>query len=241
VGLVGGAGRANSDRWGTHMSDAQSPSLLETPRVLWRSLIAIWIFPVFFYFGARYGGWPFWVIACLLLFFGLGRAAFLVFTKRLGLASFIVWGVLTPWFIWALLVFGRFGFHRAPAGDETLYRINARDVGWKTDVTVTEQKRTDRTSYLYIPGYRTPRFKAVDQRFAQCAFTDIAIQRKFAAWIEAPSGTEDDDHVFVGFLWTVDEDPKVLGDPRFASADAQRMEVRVTNRTCGIKIVESKE
>ena len=100
------------------MGDANRPSLLAAPRVLWGSFIAVWIFPIFFFFGANFWGWVslptwlFWVIAGSLLFVGLGRPAFLMLKGRLSYVSLIVWGMLTPWLIWSLLVFAQFAVQR---------------------------------------------------------------------------------------------------------------------------------
>ena len=68
------------------------------------------------------------------------------------------------------------------AAQETLYRVNSKDVGWNTiDLTIAETQRTARTSELKIPRYNNR--TSVEARFAMCAFTDLAFQRGFGVWI----------------------------------------------------------
>ena len=120
----------------------------------------------------------------------------------------------------------------ASAADQELYRVSSRDVGWnQIDLTITEQRRDARTSYLHIPHYGDR--SSVESRFAMCAFTDLAFRRGFAVWVVGYP-TPDDDHVVLGFLKSDTEDARtVLGDA-FASKHALRANARVINRMCGI-------
>lgn len=117
----------------------------------------------------------------------------------------------------------------AGAGDE-LYRVNSRDVGWNgIDLTITETRREGRISHVSVPHYSNR--TSVESRFAMCAYTDMAIQRKFAAW--AVSET-DGDEVLVGFLVSEDEDVATALGPRFTEPHVLKASVRVINRMCGI-------
>lgn len=120
----------------------------------------------------------------------------------------------------------------APA-QEKLYRINSKDVGWNTiDLTISETRRTPRTSELKVPRYgnRT----SVEARFAMCAFTDLAFQRRYAVWIVS-DGSITDDVVVVGFLKSEDEDAKAVLGEGFVGDNVLRANARVINRMCGIK------
>ena len=119
----------------------------------------------------------------------------------------------------------------ASAGDE-LYRVNSKAVGWDSiDLTITETQRDGRVSHVTIPRYsdRT----SVESRFAMCAFTDMALQRKFAAWVVSEVGN---DKVLVGFLTSESEDVVAALGPRFASPDLLKASVRAVNRMCGIRV-----
>ncbi len=101
----------------SQVTDPHMPSFIATPRVLWQSFVPVWLFPIFFFVGAQLAGrerffpaWLFWVVALSLFFFGVGRPAFLFFTRRLSFVSLIVWGMVTPWLIWTSLVFVQYGF-----------------------------------------------------------------------------------------------------------------------------------
>jgi hypothetical protein len=120
--------------------------------------------------------------------------------------------------------------------NETLYRVNSKDVGWSTiDVTINEIRRDGRISFLQIPHYEQR--SAVESRFAMCAFTDLAMQRGFEVWIVSDD-SKTDDVVRVGFLKSNNEDAaKVLGKG-FLGKDLLRAEVAVMNRMCGIQRVK---
>ncbi len=119
------------------------------------------------------------------------------------------------------------------AAQEKLYRIKSKDVGWNTiDLTITETRRTARTSQLKIPRYSNR--TSVEARFAMCAFSDLAFQRKFAVWIVS-DGSITDDVVVVGFLKSEDEDAKTVLGERFVGDNVLRANARVINRMCGIK------
>lgn len=116
--------------------------------------------------------------------------------------------------------------------NEKLYSVNSRDVGWSDiDLTITETEREARISHLSIPRYRNR--TSVESRFAMCAFTDMAIQRKFAAWVVSDV---DDDKVLVGFLASEDEDVVTALGQRFAKPNLLKAGVRVINRMCGITV-----
>jgi len=117
-GFAGAAGRRLSLSVRAHMTQPHAPSLFAVPRVLWRSFVAVWIFPVFFFLGSQVAGrvaffpaWLFWVVAVPLFFFGFGRPAFLFFRQRLSFISAIVWGAIAPWLIWSGLVIAQYGVH----------------------------------------------------------------------------------------------------------------------------------
>jgi hypothetical protein len=117
--------------------------------------------------------------------------------------------------------------------DETLYRVNSKDVGWSTiDLTISEVRRDGRISVLRIPHYGNR--SAIESRFAMCAFTDIAIQRGFEMWIVS-DGSITDDLVRVGFLKSGDEDATRLLAKDFVGDNALRGEVSTINRMCGIE------
>ena len=133
-----------------------------------------------------------------------------------------------PWSIAGVLALASMS---ASAGDE-LYRVNSRAVGWDSiDLTITETRREGRVSHVTIPRYsdRT----SVESRFAMCAFTDMALQRKFAVWVVSEVG---DDKVLVGFLTSDNEDIVATLGPRFASPNLLKASVRAVNRMCGITV-----
>jgi hypothetical protein len=115
---------------------------------------------------------------------------------------------------------------------ENLYRVNSKDVGYGSiDLTISEVKRDGRVSVLHIPHYETR--SSVESRFAMCAFTDIAIQRGFEAWVVS-NKRADDDLVRVGFLKSeADDVAKVLGK-EFVGGTAYIAPVNAINRMCGI-------
>lgn len=119
------------------------------------------------------------------------------------------------------------------AAQEKLYRVNSKDVGWNTiDLTITETRRTARTSELTIPRYNNR--TSVEARFSMCAFTDLAFQRRFGVWIVS-DGSLTKDVVVVGFLKSEDEDAKTVLGERFVGDNVLRANARVINRMCGIK------
>lgn len=80
--------------------------------------------------------------------------------------------------VWGFVLFVAGG----PAGgQESLFRLRSRDVGIQAfDLTVTETKRTPRTSVLNVPGFHE--CSAAGSRWLMCAFTDLAIRRGFDYW-----------------------------------------------------------
>jgi hypothetical protein len=132
---------------------------------------------------------------------------------------------------WAILGSLAFSVFQDVTAQEKLYRVNSKEVGWGSiDLTITETQREPRVSHVTIPRYRNR--TSVESRFAMCAFTDIAIQRKFAAWVVSDIG---DDKVLVGFLASEEEDVRTALDQRFAQPDLLKASVSVINRMCGIK------
>lgn len=74
---------------------------------------------------------------------------------------------------------------------------------------------------------------SVESRFAMCAFTDMALQRKFAAWVVSEVG---EDKVLVGFPTPKNEDVAAALGPRFAGPDLLKASVRAVNRMCSITV-----
>jgi hypothetical protein len=120
--------------------------------------------------------------------------------------------------------------------DEAPYRVNSKDAGWDTiDLTISEIRRDGRISVLRIPHYS--KRSAVESRFVMCAFTDIAIQRGFEAWVISDASVTDD-LVRVGFLKSNREDVTKLLGKGFVGDNVLRGEVQVINRMCGIERVK---
>ncbi len=74
--------------------------------------------------------------------------------------------------------------------EEPSYRVRSRDMGIEAfDLTVTETKRTDRTSVLNVPGFHSRTAPA--SRWLMCVYTHLALKRGFDWWAvvypEAPS------------------------------------------------------
>ena len=92
------------------MPNTHVPSVAKSARLFWRSFLAIWVFPAFFFVGWQVvqhaiGLAPyFWVVAVLLLLVGLGRPALLYFTRRLSYLSVVVWAMLVPFIIWGVVL-----------------------------------------------------------------------------------------------------------------------------------------
>jgi hypothetical protein len=93
------------------MPDVSTPSLSATGRVFWRSFVAAWVWPLFFFFGAMFSGrldhlgQYFWVVAAVLFFYSFGRPALLWVRRRVSYFSFVLWGMLAPFAVWGLTVF----------------------------------------------------------------------------------------------------------------------------------------
>jgi hypothetical protein len=117
--------------------------------------------------------------------------------------------------------------------DEKLYRVSSRDVGWNNiDLTITEQRRDARTSYLNVPRYG--KRSSVESRFAMCAFTDLTFRRGFQVWVVGHPAP-DDDHVTLGFLKSEAEDARTALGEQFTTENSLKANARVLNRMCGIK------
>ena len=86
------------------------PSFVETPRLLWREFLAAWLFPLFFFVGALMGEHSsfvreyLWIPAAILFFYAFGRPALLCMRRKVAYVSFVVWGMLAPFIIWATLI-----------------------------------------------------------------------------------------------------------------------------------------
>ena len=119
----------------------------------------------------------------------------------------------------------------AAFADETLYRVNSKDVGIdEIDLTISEVRREGQISVLQVPGYA--KLSALEARFSMCAFTDIAIQRGFEVWIVPASSTED--VVRIGFLKSNKDDAAKLLGKDFVEEGVLRAEVEIINRMCNI-------
>jgi hypothetical protein len=115
---------------------------------------------------------------------------------------------------------------------DDLYRINSKAVGWTTiDLTISEIKRDGRVVSLRVPHYA--KRSDSETRFSTCAYTDIAIQRGYDAFVVS-GGAVNDDVVRVGFLKAGEDSGKVLGT-EFAMKGALRTEVAASNQACGIR------
>ncbi len=93
----------------------------------------------------------------------------------------------------------------AAHAEEPSYRVRSRDMGIHAfDLSVTETKRTDRTSVLNVPGFHAR--TAQGSRWLMCVYTDLALKRGFRWWTvvypNAPS-----EEVLVGFLKAESESP----------------------------------
>jgi len=93
----------------------------------------------------------------------------------------------------------------AAHAEEPSYRARSQDMGIHAfDLSVTETKRTDRTSVLNVPGFHAR--TAQGSRWLMCVYTDLALKRGFRWWTvvypNAPS-----EEVLVGFLKAESESP----------------------------------
>ena len=65
--------------------------------------------------------------------------------------------------------------------EEPSYRLRSRDMGIQAfDLTVTETKRTARTSTLNVPGFHSRTAPA--SRWLMCVYTDLALKRGANFW-----------------------------------------------------------
>lgn len=98
-------------------------------------------------------------------------------------------------------------------GQDSLYRINSRDMGFEAfDLTVTETKRTPRTSVLHVPGFQER--SAAASRWLMCVCTHLAFRRGFKFWAVAYPEPPGEDLV-VGFPETEREDVSQTLGPEF--------------------------
>ncbi len=102
------------------------------------------------------------------------------------------------------------------AGD--LYRISAGEMGFSSfDYTVTETKRTDRISFLHIPGFHKRSAEAA--RWMLCVYNDIAQKRGFDAWsVVYPDPPSED--LILGFPLFPDEKIASTLGPEFGTKNA---------------------
>src|SRR4051812_19623855 len=97
--------------------------------------------------------------------------------------------------------------------DEPSYRVRSRDMGIQAfDLTVTETRRTDRTSILNVPGFHSRSAQA--SRWLMCAYTDLAVKRGFSYWAVAYPQPPSED-VLVGFPASETENLSQTFGPQF--------------------------
>jgi hypothetical protein len=98
-------------------------------------------------------------------------------------------------------------------GQDSLYRIRSRDLGIEAfDLTVTETKRTPRTSVVAVPGFHEG--SAAARQWLMCVYTHLALRRGFKYWAVVypePPGVD----LLVGFPETVSEDVSRTLGPEF--------------------------
>jgi len=98
-------------------------------------------------------------------------------------------------------------------GQDSLYQIRSRDMGIEAfDLTVTETKRTPRTSVLDVPGLHER--SAAASRWLMCVYTHLAFLRGFKYWaVVYPEPPGED--LLVGFTDTESEDVSQTLGPEF--------------------------
>src|SRR5262245_50070162 len=97
--------------------------------------------------------------------------------------------------------------------EEPSYRIRSLDMGIHAfDLSVTETKRTDRTSLLNVPGFHSR--TAQISRWLMCVYTDLALKRGFRWWtVIYPNAPSED--LLVGFLDAESQSPSQTLGPDF--------------------------
>lgn len=132
--------------------------------------------------------------------FGLTRAGYRMSISR-----------LTGWWLVLLLVL-------PVSAEEPLYRIRSRDMGIQAfDLSVTEIKRTDRTSVLNVPGFHARTAQA--SRWLMCVYTDLAQKRGFQWWAVVYPDVPSED-ILVGFPKTESENLAQTLGAEFSSKNA---------------------
>jgi hypothetical protein len=101
---------------------------------------------------------------------------------------------------------------------QELYKITAKEMGFLSlDYTVTEIKRTDRSSVLRIPGFH--KRSAAASRWMMCVYTDLAQKRGFQYWaVVYPEPPSED--LIVGFPHSQNEDIAHTLGPDFGTSNA---------------------